>query len=990
MNMNGPSRNSLLFLLSSVVTASAQLFNPSGYVNPFIGTGGHGHTFPGAVTPFGMVQLSPDTRIDGSWDGCSGYHYSDSVIYGFSHTHLSGTGCSDWGDVMFMPYSGKVSPEKSVYSSKFSHKDEKAEAGYYSVKLQDDNILAELTASTRVGFHKYTFSTGKEKHVIFDMTHRDKALNGSYIRIVSNTKIEGFRRSEAWAKDQYIYFAAEFSEPFAWEIFMGSMGMGDQMLKDNYYSGTNVKAVFTFKNSNKQVPVSVKVSISAVGTDGAWKNMQTEVPHWDFDKVRADAKSLWNKELSKIEVTSGNKDRLAVFYTALYHCMIHPSIYSDVDGRYRGMDNKIYTTDGFNYYTVFSLWDTFRALHPLLTIIDRKRTLDFVKTFLEMYKQTGRLPVWELSGNETDCMIGYHAVSVITDAYVKGITDFDTELALKAMIDMSNLRGYRGLDAYAANGYLQIEDENESVSKTLEYAYNDWCIARFAEAIGKSDVKSKYDIRAQSWTNLFDPSTGFMRPRTNGGWLIPFDPKRVDNNFTEANSWQYSFFVLHDVGGLMGNGSGNTLRNMKKFETKLDTLFTTDTRTTGREQADITGLIGQYAQGNEPSHHMIYLYNSVSQPWKAQRLLGKVMSEFYTNSPAGLIGNEDCGQMSAWFVLGALGFYPLCPGSMNYELGIPLFEKSRVYLGSGKSFTISATNFNDNNTFVSNYSVGSTKGIQYLISQWDIMNEKELVFEMSNQANKSFLSPRSYVSGESIISAPSIKAYGQKVFRDSMKIEISNADTSLRIYYKTDNNLSKPPLKYAKPFRINKSMQLTAYAETKDGKKASNIATANYFLHPHPEWKINILSKYNSQYTAGGDDGIIDGLSGDKEWRKGGWQGYQGQDFECIIDLGAMTSVYEAKLSFLQDTRSWIFFPKDLLVQTSEDGKIWSEPKSIPVPFPAKENLDVTIETLGIGNFIFKKTRYFKFTARNYGKLPEWHPGAGGDTFIFIDEIIIK
>ena len=425
--------------------------SPASYVNPFIGTGGHGHTFPGAATPFGMVQLSPDTRIDGSWDGCSGYHQSDSVIYGFSHTHLSGTGCSDWGDVMFMPYSGKISPERKIYSSGFSHKDEKAEAGYYSVKLRDDNILAELTASTRVGFHKYTFSKDRERNVIFDISHRDKTLSGSYVKIVSTTKIEGCRRSEAWARDQYVYFAVEFSEPFEWTIFMGNEGMGDQRWIDNYYPGENVKAVLNFSSKEKKAPLLMKVSISAVGTAGAWKNMQSEVPHWDFEKIRAGAKAMWDKELGKIKVEDPNKDKLNIFYTALYHCMIHPSIYSDTDGRYRGMDGKIYTAEGFNYYNVFSLWDTFRTLHPLLTIIDEKRTLDFIKTFLEMYKQTGRLPVWELSGNETDCMIGYHVVSVITDAYRKGIKSFDTALALKAMVEMSHKKDYRGILQYREN-----------------------------------------------------------------------------------------------------------------------------------------------------------------------------------------------------------------------------------------------------------------------------------------------------------------------------------------------------------------------------------------------------------------------------------------------------------------------------------------------------------------------------------------------------------
>jgi len=483
----------LICIFPCLAFQSIAQVNYAKIVNPFIGTGGHGHTFPGAVAPFGMVQVSPDTRIDGSWDGCSGYHHSDSIIYGFSHTHLSGTGCSDYGDIMIMPMMGKASFDNKIYSSKYSHKKEKANAGYYSVHLDDDDIDVELTTTARVGFHKYTFNKAGKINVILDLLHRDKLLDGK-IKIVDNKTIEGYRKSYAWAADQRVYFRIEFSKPFTGRTLRGD---GSAMLTGGAFE-------FDVK---KREQVFVKVAISGVDEEGAKKNMEAELPQWDFNKVKTDCEALWNNELNKIQVKGGTSDQQVIFYTAVYHCFIHPSIYNDVDGRYLGRDMQIHKTDGFNYYTVFSLWDTFRALHPLFNIVQRERNLDFIKTFLEQYKQIGRLPMWELSSNETDCMIGNHAISVIADAHAKGIRGFDEKLAIEACDkSIHNFKKY-GYPIYYQKGFLSVEDEGESVSKTLEYSYNDWCLSQLYQST-KTSPTSFQNFSGENWKNIFNPNNG--------------------------------------------------------------------------------------------------------------------------------------------------------------------------------------------------------------------------------------------------------------------------------------------------------------------------------------------------------------------------------------------------------------------------------------------------------------------------------------------------
>ena len=601
------------------------------YVNPLIGTGGHGHTYPGATMPFGMIQLSPDTRLDG-WDGCSGYHYTDSYIYGFSHTHLSGTGISDYGDVLLMPTNthnfNNGADGKKGYRAHFSHDNEIAEPGYYKVHLDSTNISVELTVSNRSGLHKYQFPSSENQFVILDLVHRDKVLDAKIDKI-SDTEIIGYRHSEAWAKDQRLFFAIKTSHPF------------NDMLQSPPKTGIPGarRSSLKFINPNNE-PLLIKVGISAVDIDGARKNLEGEINNKDFKTVKKEAQKYWESQLEKIVIESDDLDKKTNFYSALYHTMLAPQRYQDIDGRYRGMDLEIHNAD-FDYYSVFSLWDTYRAAHPLYTIIEQERTNDFINTFLAKYDEGGIMPMWDLAGNYTDCMIGYHSVPVVADAYLKGIRGYDTEKAFEAM-KHSATRDKFGLEAYKKYGFIPVDEESESVSKTLEYAYDDWTIAQMAKEMGKTDDYQTYIKRAQNYKNVFDPETQFMRGRFRNTWFAPFDPYEVNFNYTEANSWQYSFYVPQDVSGFI-----ELLGGKDKLEAQLDELFNAKTQTSGRDQSDITGLIGQYAHGNEPSHHMAYLYNFVNKPHKTQEKVHQILTELYNNDPDGVSGNEDCGQMSA-------------------------------------------------------------------------------------------------------------------------------------------------------------------------------------------------------------------------------------------------------------------------------------------------------------------------------------------------------
>lgn len=959
----------LLFIQCYAQKKYAQL------VNPFIGTAAHGHTFPGAVLPFGMVQLSPDTRNDDSWDGSSGYHYSDSVIYGFSHTHLSGTGCSDWGDILLMPFSYTTPVNTKNYAAAFKHSNENANAGYYNVKF-DNGIETELTSTVRAGIHQYKYPQSVVPAILLDLSHRDKTTE-SYVKITGDNKIEGSRFSTGWAKRQQLYYVAEFSESFEWEIFFNDVSQKEFLLKDNYYSGKNVKAIFSFPKA-KGKTIMVKVGISSVSIEGARKNLDAEASHWDFEKYKLAAENSWNKELSKIQLIENNNEKLTVFYTALYHCMIHPSTASDVDGNYLGRDFKIHNAKDFTYYSVFSLWDTYRALHPLLTLIDKKRTEDFIKTFIAQYEQGGRLPVWELSSSETDCMIGYHAVSVIADAYQKGIRGFDAEKAFAAMKN-SAMEDRLGLSAYKKNNMITVDDEAESVSRTLEYAYDDWCIAQMAKSLKKNEDYQNFMKRSQSWKNLFDKQTAFFRARKNADWQTPFVPKQINNYYTEGNAWQYSFSVPHDIETLI-----HFFGNEKMLEAKLDTFFTTSSITSGREQADITGLIGQYAQGNEPSHHIAYLYNYVGKYDKAIKYIDTICNSFYKNAPDGLIGNDDCGQMSAWYVFSSMGFYPICPGSNKYVLGKPQFNEIKIALHNDQRFIINRSeNYDYKNANTVQFSLNKINFNEIEIKHEQLMKGGFLEFKTTNSAIKRAL-PSTKYKAQAIAVTPIISCK-ENLFSDSTLIEIKSLESRpTNILFSINDSVKFS--QYNKPFYIKNTATIHAYCYRE--KTKSSVAVAHINKRPN-NWKIKLNTKYNNQYTAGGDLGLIDGIRGNENWKKGDWQGYQPDDVEAIIELDKVRYVSIVKASFLQDIRSWIFFPTSLQVFTSADGinfELAGEFKNTMDP------KDETVSTQELGGTISKNKniKFIKLIAKNFGKLPEWHPGRGYDAFIFIDEIIVE
>jgi predicted alpha-1,2-mannosidase len=963
----------ILFLILLPLTGFSQ-HRWTDFVNPFVGTAGHGHTFPGATLPFGMVQLSPDTRLEG-WDGCSGYHYDDDRIYGFSHTHLSGTGVSDYGDILLKPMSRPPDFDREVYASGFSHDREEARPGYYAVFLKEDQIQAELTATTRVGVHRYTYPVGGAQHLMLDLEHRDEVLE-AHLEVVSSTRIRGMRRSKAWAEDQVVYFDMEFSRPLT-NWYVRHHGQVEQRVQRSV-SGKDIIAALTFDSRDE--PLIIKVGISSVDAEGAALNLRTECPGFDFDLVRETADAVWNDHLGRIEAEGRNQDHLRTFYTSLYHCMIHPSTASDVDGRYRGMDKKIHRAQGYTHYTIFSLWDTYRALHPLLTILDKERTNHFVRSMLAMYQQSGRLPVWELAANETNCMIGYHAVSVILDAYVKNIRDWDHNLALEAMVQTARAPLF-GLPAYMKKGYLEIEDESESVSKTLEYAYNDWCIAEMARLKRKQPIYEEFLERSIGYRHLLDRKTGFIRPRSNGGWLEPFDPREVTNHYTEANGWQYTFYAPHDLEYLVEGMGGKVA-----FERKLDQFFESPSTITGREQADITGLIGQYAQGNEPSHHAAYLYAFSPSPWKTQKWVDQIMA-LYTPEPDGLPGNEDCGQMSAWYVFSAMGMYPVTPGNNTLLFGTPLFERVRIQIGDEGWFEILSDRRRADQRYINEVYMNNELWTAAWIPYHFIGKDVTLDFRMSTTYNKNygtyqFAQPKSKVVWPGFVQVPAL-AGPQVPFRNQGEVTILAQEANQRLLYSTDGKA--PSRKYEDPLSLGRTTTVRALSIDTAGNQSPAV-TGTFYLLPH-NWSIEVHSTVHPQYTGGGPDALIDGLHGDTDWRKGRWHGYQGVDLDLTVDLGKNTRINEVGGSFLQDTRAWIVLPREVKVSVSRDGRTFKEAARIRHNRPIRTEEAFTRRLTAKSKV--KRGRYVRLQAVRSGPLPDWHPGAGGESYIFIDEVII-
>lgn len=719
--------------------------DPLTYVDPFIGTGYHGHTFPGPTLPYGMVQLSPDTRLPG-WDASSGYHYSDSTIYGFSHTHLSGTGIGDMGDILFLPYTGEENTELLAY---FDKDTEKASAGYYEVQLENYGVKAELTSTLRTGMHRYTYPAGADKKMSIDLGHilqanwGHKSLEG-VIEVVDEKTLKGYRISSGWAHDHPVHFYAEFSTPF--QIVQARDGQ--HLIGNDKLEGRELQLSLSFSETSN-AEVLVKVGLSSVDAEGAKKNLVEENPAWDFNQIRKDAEDNWRQALSKIEVSSQEEDVLRNFYTALYHSMVAPMLAQDVDGRYRGMDKAIHQAPaGFTNYTVFSLWDTFRALHPLMTIVDQEKTKEWVASLLKKYEQGGVLPKWPLASNYTGTMVGYPAAAMIADAIVKDIDGIDIEQALEATVYSSEYHPEtiakmiepraqqlmpKHLDFIGKMGYIPADSVRQSVSYGLECAYYDFCISRIALKAGDQDLAEQYARRSLNYQKYFDPNWGFMRGKlSNGEWQEPFNPNYSDHDispYVEGNAWQWSWFVPHDVSGFTA-----LFGSEERFVAQLDSLFTTSSDIEGENaSADITGLIGQYAHGNEPSHHVIHFYNYLGEPTKAQQRIDQVLQTLYAPTPAGISGNEDCGAMSAWYVLNALGFYQICPGKPEYSIGRPMVDHAVLRLENGNTFEIRVQNNSTKHPYVAQVKLNGAVLDQPFFDHTTLMAGGVLEFEMTDQ-----------------------------------------------------------------------------------------------------------------------------------------------------------------------------------------------------------------------------------------------------------------
>lgn len=778
-------------------------------VDPFIGTDFHGHTYPGATVPFGAVQLSPDTRR-GNWDACSGYHYSDSTLFGFSHTHLSGTGCIDLGDILIHPTVVELknaNEEGYIFDPiPFSHDNEIASPGYYSVLLKQTGIKVELTASKYSGVHRYTFPKSVRSKLIVDLGHRldnEKIIESSFAK-VSSTELVGMRRTQGWAEDQHIYFYIQFSKPFETLTYVKD---GESKQVESISEG-NLQAIPVFSTKEGE-QITLKVGISFVSIENARDNLFHDVGNKDFDQVKQLAEQTWEEHLSKIKIQGGTKEQQRIFYTALYHSMVVPNINSDANGQYRGYNQGIHSANPFAYYSTFSLWDTFRAWNPLMTLIDTSLVKNIVFSCLQMYKQSGELPIWPLTSNETGTMIGYHSVSVIADAYLRGICTDEPELALEAMIASSNATR-KSTNIYATLGYIPSDSKKESVSCLLENAYDDWCIALFAKKLGKEDVFEKYIRRSKSYINVFDGNTCFFRPKQkNGNWEPQFNPFEVGRAYTEATAWQYRFFVPHDINGLAQQFGGT--QNLIKA---LDSLFSVPSDL-GGGLVDITGLIGQYAHGNEPSHHMAYLYSYLGEPWKTQAMVRRLLNEMYNDTPSGIIGNEDCGQMSAWYILSSLGIYPVCPGSGQYVLTSPLFEKAEITLANGKILTIVA-NQAEKKQYIQSVKFNNEEIKENYINFDELFEGGTLVFELGGHPNKE----RGIKESETPYSLTQHKEVSNPyivedlyLFENETKVTMGCTTPSSTIYYTLDGtNPTIQSIKYTSPFSITESVPIRMYA----------------------------------------------------------------------------------------------------------------------------------------------------------------------------------
>lgn len=801
-----------LFLLGTLclsMACSEATLSPVDSVDPFIGTGFHGHTYPGATAPYGAVQVSPDTR-QGNWDACSGYHYSDSTLLGFSHTHLSGTGCIDLGDILFRP--------STQTPLAFSHQDEKASPGYYSVDLKGEGVLVELTATPHVGVHRYTYRKDPKGKLVVDMRHSldNEYIYEGWVKKTGENEISGMRRTRGWVDNQYIFFVAQFSRPMA-----------------AVEQTSDLEALLTFDTANAD-PIVCKVGVSIVSEANARLNLlqETGSAGFDFDAIHQATRAGWEKELDAITVEGGTPAERTNFYTALYHSKIIPNIASDVNGQYRRHDMTTGTTPaGRRQFSTFSTWDTFRAWHPMMTLLDTTLVNDMVQSFLDMYDASGELPLWPLSAGETGTMIGYHTTSIIADAYLNGIRGYDAHKAFEAM-KVSAEKNKKGADYYIRDGFIPTNIKKESVSCLLEFAYDDWCIARMAQALGHTDEYETFIHRSQNFINVFDGGTRFFRgKRQDGNWESPFDPFAIGRSYTEATAWQYRFFAPHDVYGLTQLFGGRD-----QFAADLDSLFTVSSEVVG-DLVDVTGLVGQYAHGNEPSHHMAYLYSYIGQPWKTQQWTRRLLDEMYQPTPEGIIGNEDCGQMSAWYILSSLGFYSVCPGSGQFVLTSPLFDRATMRLANGKTLTITA-NQPGKNRYITRVTLNGQEIKTCYLTYDQLMGGGTLDFTLAAAPDKTWgtdpsAAPYSFTE-KPTVSIPYI-ANDLALFEDEVTARLASTTPGAIIHYTLDGTDPTPesPI-YSSPLLLKETTEIKAkaYKEGFNPSRTYSIQATKAVLRP--------------------------------------------------------------------------------------------------------------------------------------------------------------
>jgi len=963
-------------------------------VDPFIGTGGHGHTYPGATVPFGMVQLSPDTRLEG-WDGCGGFHITDDEVYGFSHTHLQGTGVSDYGDVLLMPTVGPMdtgSVWRERYRDRFVPGSQQAHAGYYRCALERSGIEVELTASDRVGFHRWSLAQKDTLQLIVDLDHRDELINYGMYPLDDSTLV-GQRVSNNWAEAQHVYFAMRFNRPFEWLDQMAEL----ETVEVNGGLEQELSFVPIFSLVFKDVSsVEARVSLSFVDIEGAVKNLNEEAPQaTGFDAAQQAAEARWDEALSRIEIDAHDAAERRVFYTAMYHSLTVPNLATDVDGRYRGTDLQVHSGSiASPRYTVFSLWDTFRATHPLLNVLEPERTEVFIDNFIGMHKEGGKLPMWELASNYTGCMIGYHAVPVIADAWAKGLRGFDADAALEAMVAVATSDDL-SKPVWDSLGYLPLEKESESVSKSLEYAFDDACIARMAADMGQMDIAQRFGQRAQGWRNLYRPASGFIQPRYGAAWREAFDPTEVTFEYTEANGWQYNFFVPHDVSGHMELMGGPAA-----YAHMLDSMFNGPSRLSGRHQSDITGLIGQYAHGNEPSHHMAYLPSFVGHPERTQLLVDSICDALYTPAPDGLSGNEDCGQMSSWYVWSALGLYPVTPGSAQYILGTPRFDEARWRLSNGNTLEIAVDRASSEAVYVHGFSINGKPIERTYVTHEELMAGGTWHFDVRDEPvgpegwgkSKEGWPQEEWVLGdEAFVPAPFIDA-PRSYAGDSLEVEMGCVDPQASVWVRVVEDRPGAravdgayrgfvPSTGAVTVKGTQVVQLMA---ERDGHHSAVVSSR--IARVNPAFSIDIGFPYANQYAAGGDRALIDGVRGEgDDFRTGDWQGYYGQDADVTVDLGAVYRVKGLSVGVLQDVKSWIWAPSEVTCSTSMDGISFTE---YGVQSPQADPKDYTPQTERLQFSGTRKARYLKLhlSQFNGGQIPEWHLGRLNPTWVFADE----